>query len=94
MSTVYYKKNLFKSQLAEDKWTRKLVRINEFTQKFDNHIYSYGMMLLEMVGGRKNIDAEAIHTSEIYFPYWVYNRLEKGADLRPDGLITMKKKMR
>ena len=52
------------------------------------------MMLLEMVGGRKNIDAEAIHTSEIYFPYWVYNRLEKGADLRPDGLITMKKKMR
>ena len=31
-------------------------------------VYSNGMMLLEMVGGRKNINGEASHTSEIYFP--------------------------
>ncbi|KAL7170890.1 hypothetical protein ACSBR2_035697 [Camellia fascicularis] len=35
-------------------------------------VYSYGMMVLEMVGGRKNIDVEVNHTSEIYFPHWIY----------------------
>ncbi|XXG45373.1 hypothetical protein AAC387_Pa02g0474 [Persea americana] len=38
-------------------------------------VYSYGMMVLEMVGGRKNIDAQAENTSEIYFPHWVYNHI-------------------
>ncbi|XP_045792624.1 PR5-like receptor kinase isoform X1 [Trifolium pratense] len=50
-------------------------------------VYSYGMMLLEMVGGRKNINADASHTSEIYFPHWVYNRLDLGSNLRPDGIL-------
>ncbi|KAA8529116.1 hypothetical protein F0562_034085 [Nyssa sinensis] len=30
----------------------------------------------EMVGGRKNIDVGVDHTSEIYFPHWIYKRLE------------------
>ncbi|XXG71873.1 hypothetical protein AAC387_Pa07g1101 [Persea americana] len=38
-------------------------------------VYSYGMMVLEMVGGRKDIDAQAENTSEIYFPHWVYNHI-------------------
>ncbi|CAJ1951947.1 unnamed protein product [Sphenostylis stenocarpa] len=50
-------------------------------------VYSYGMMLLEMVGGRKNINAEANHTSEIYFPHWAYNRLKQGGELRPEGVV-------
>nr|XP_043639438.1 LEAF RUST 10 DISEASE-RESISTANCE LOCUS RECEPTOR-LIKE PROTEIN KINASE-like 2.4 [Erigeron canadensis] len=37
---------------------------------------SYGMMILEMVGGRKNIEVEVDHTSELYFPYWIYKKLE------------------
>nr|KYP32196.1 putative receptor-like protein kinase At5g39030 family [Cajanus cajan] len=52
-------------------------------------VYSYGMMLLEMVGGRKNINAEASHTSELYFPYLVYRRLELDNDLRPDEVMTV-----
>ncbi|KAL8249139.1 hypothetical protein R6Q59_006007 [Mikania micrantha] len=42
-------------------------------------VYSYGMLLLEMVGGRKNIDAGvgSGQTSEIYFPDWIYKRLHK-----------------
>jgi len=44
-------------------------------------------MLLEMVGERKNINAEVSHTSEIHFPHWVYNRLEQNSDLRTDGVI-------
>ncbi|RWR82071.1 rust resistance kinase Lr10-like protein isoform X1 [Cinnamomum micranthum f. kanehirae] len=39
-------------------------------------VYSYGMMVLEMIGGRKNIDAKAENTSEIYFPHWVYKHIE------------------
>ncbi|XP_042980643.1 rust resistance kinase Lr10-like [Carya illinoinensis] len=49
-------------------------------------VYSYGMMVLEMVGGRKNIDAEVDCTSEIYFPHWVYKRLELGEELSLQGL--------
>ncbi|KAG5572366.1 hypothetical protein H5410_062132 [Solanum commersonii] len=38
-------------------------------------VYSYGMMVLEMVGGRKNYIAERSHNSEIYFPRWAYQRI-------------------
>ncbi|KAL2626016.1 hypothetical protein GLYMA_07G095200v4 [Glycine max] len=49
-------------------------------------VYSYGMMLLEMVGVKKNINAETSQTSE-YFPDWIYKRLEQGRDLTTDGVI-------
>ncbi|KAF3431902.1 hypothetical protein FNV43_RR26638 [Rhamnella rubrinervis] len=39
-------------------------------------VYSYGMMVLEMVGGRKNVNVEVDDTSDIYFPHWIYKRLE------------------
>ncbi|KAM0055858.1 putative glycerophosphodiester phosphodiesterase, protein kinase RLK-Pelle-LRK10L-2 family [Helianthus debilis subsp. tardiflorus] len=39
-------------------------------------VYSYGMMILEMVGGRKNIEVGVDHTSEIYFPHWIYKKVE------------------
>ncbi|GLT58177.1 hypothetical protein SLA2020_310940 [Shorea laevis] len=39
-------------------------------------VYSYGMMVLEMVGERENIkNTESDHSSE-YFPQWIYRRLE------------------
>ncbi|KAA8542731.1 hypothetical protein F0562_023883 [Nyssa sinensis] len=49
-------------------------------------VYSYEMMMLEIVGGRKNVDVDVDvdvgvgHTSEIYFPHWVYKHLELGED--------------
>ncbi|XP_062110063.1 LEAF RUST 10 DISEASE-RESISTANCE LOCUS RECEPTOR-LIKE PROTEIN KINASE-like 2.5 [Humulus lupulus] len=39
-------------------------------------VYSYGMMVLEMVGGRKNVNVRVDNSSEIYFPQWIYKRLE------------------
>nr|GEY51871.1 protein kinase-like domain, concanavalin A-like lectin/glucanase domain protein [Tanacetum cinerariifolium] len=39
-------------------------------------VYSYGMMILEMAGGRKNVQVEVDHTSEIYFPHWIYKKIE------------------
>ncbi|XP_035540296.1 LEAF RUST 10 DISEASE-RESISTANCE LOCUS RECEPTOR-LIKE PROTEIN KINASE-like 2.4 [Juglans regia] len=50
-------------------------------------VYSYGMMVLEMVGGRKNIDNEGDRTSEIYFPHWVYKRLELDEELSLQSLV-------
>ncbi|KAH7839814.1 hypothetical protein Vadar_009154 [Vaccinium darrowii] len=49
-------------------------------------VYSYGMMVLEIVGGRKNISDDVDHTSEIYFPHWVYKRLELDEDLGLHGI--------
>jgi hypothetical protein len=44
-------------------------------------VYSYGMMLLEMVGGRKNVKSVAQESSQKYFPHWIYDHF--GQD---DGL--------
>ncbi|KAK3026656.1 hypothetical protein RJ639_040683 [Escallonia herrerae] len=39
-------------------------------------VYSYGMMVLEMVGGRNKIKPDVDGSTEMYFPDWIYNRLE------------------
>ncbi|KAL7240326.1 hypothetical protein ACSBR2_006056 [Camellia fascicularis] len=41
-------------------------------------VYSFGMLLLEMAGGRKNVDAKAKSSSKVYFPSWVYDHLTVG----------------
>ncbi|XP_009764286.1 PR5-like receptor kinase [Nicotiana sylvestris] len=50
-------------------------------------VYSYRMMVLEMVGGRRNYSAERSHNSEIYFPCWAYRRVVLDEDLNiRDGM--------
>ncbi|KAF5197997.1 LEAF RUST 10 DISEASE-RESISTANCE LOCUS RECEPTOR-LIKE PROTEIN KINASE-like 2.2 [Thalictrum thalictroides] len=41
------------------------------TEKSD--VYSFGMVVLEMAGMRKNFEADASKSSEMYFPGWVFN---------------------
>uniref|UniRef100_F6HWF2 Protein kinase domain-containing protein n=1 Tax=Vitis vinifera TaxID=29760 RepID=F6HWF2_VITVI len=48
---------------------------------FKADVYSFGMLLLEMVGKRKNVNAFAEHSSQIYFPSWIYNRYDQGEDM-------------
>ncbi|PON78674.1 GPCR kinase [Parasponia andersonii] len=48
---------------------------------YKSDVYSYGMMILEIVGGRKNVNVRVDNTSEIYFPHWVYKRLELDEEL-------------
>uniref|UniRef100_A0A7N0UPC7 Protein kinase domain-containing protein n=1 Tax=Kalanchoe fedtschenkoi TaxID=63787 RepID=A0A7N0UPC7_KALFE len=50
-------------------------------------VYSYGMMILEMVGGRKNVDGEKENASEIYFPLWIYKRLLLDQELELNGIV-------
>ncbi|KAI4297625.1 hypothetical protein L6164_037509 [Bauhinia variegata] len=51
----------------------------DVSYKFD--IYSYGMLLLEMVGGRTNIKKNE-ETFQVLYPEWIYNLLEGGGDIR------------
>nr|XP_027067765.1 rust resistance kinase Lr10-like [Coffea arabica] len=44
-------------------------KIGGVSYKID--VYSYGMLLMEMAGRRRNVDAHAKHSSQIYFPSWM-----------------------
>ena len=52
-----------------------------------SNVYNYGLMVLEMIGGRKNIGVSVDRTSEIYFPHWIYKHIELDEELRLQGLI-------
>ncbi|PRQ44754.1 putative glycerophosphodiester phosphodiesterase, protein kinase RLK-Pelle-LRK10L-2 family [Rosa chinensis] len=57
-------------------------------------VYSYGMLLSEMVGGRRNINTEVENTSEIYFPHWIYKRLELDEELGLQSIMNEDDKVR
>ncbi|XP_030936061.1 rust resistance kinase Lr10-like [Quercus lobata] len=44
-------------------------------------VYSFGMLLLKMASRRKNFNALADHSSQIYFPTWVYEHVSGGNDI-------------
>ncbi|KAL0382430.1 UNVERIFIED_CONTAM: Rust resistance kinase Lr10 [Sesamum calycinum] len=49
---------------------------------YKSDIYSYGMLLLDLVGGRRNFHGGGQDSSsELYFPEWMYNQLDKGEDI-------------
>ncbi|XP_045815173.1 rust resistance kinase Lr10-like [Trifolium pratense] len=57
-----------------------------FSRNFGNvsykaDIYSYGMLLLEMIGGRKNIGQLSEENFQILYPEWIHNLLE-GQDMQ------------
>ncbi|KAK5784463.1 hypothetical protein PVK06_038987 [Gossypium arboreum] len=54
---------------------------------YKSDVYSYGMMVLEMVGGRKNIDVGVSQTSEMYFPSWIYEHFDQSMNLNLKGVI-------
>ncbi|KAK3163830.1 hypothetical protein QOZ80_1AG0008840 [Eleusine coracana subsp. coracana] len=45
-------------------------------------VYSYGMMLLEMVGGRKNVKYVVETSSQNYFPEWIYDHFAQDDGLQ------------
>lgn len=52
-------------------------------------VYSYGMLVLEMVGlRRKANEAGSEQTSEKYFPDYIYDNLELGKDLELQGVMS------
>ncbi|KAF3433866.1 hypothetical protein FNV43_RR24969 [Rhamnella rubrinervis] len=51
-------------------------------------VYSFGMLLMEMARRRKITNAVADHTSQIYFPSWVYDQIIEGNDLQMEDAMT------
>ncbi|XP_052194899.1 rust resistance kinase Lr10-like [Diospyros lotus] len=61
-------------------------------------VYSFGMLLMEMAGRRRNLNAFVDHCSQVYFPSWVYNQLNKGkgieiGDANEEDELLVKKMM-
>ncbi|KAG5253310.1 rust resistance kinase [Salix suchowensis] len=55
------------------------------------NVYSFGMLLMEMVGRRKNLNALADHSSQMYFPSWIYDQVSEGKDILEDEATELKK---
>eukprot|EP01018_Ginkgo_biloba_P021707 Gb_02678 [translate_table: standard] len=59
--------------VAPEVWSRNFGPVSD---KAD--VYGFGMLLLEMVGGRKNIDLNASSSTRFCFPEWAFRQLERG----------------
>nr|XP_048330099.1 rust resistance kinase Lr10-like isoform X2 [Ziziphus jujuba var. spinosa] len=57
-------------------------------------VYSFGMLLMEMASRRKNLNAGADHTSQIYFPSWIYDQFKEGNDFDMDDATEDESKIR
>ncbi|KAJ6843549.1 rust resistance kinase Lr10-like isoform X1 [Iris pallida] len=44
---------------------------------YKSDVYSFGMLLMEMAGGRRNVNRRVDNSSQVYYPSWIYDRLEK-----------------
>ncbi|GMQ11396.1 hypothetical protein CsSME_00054050 [Camellia sinensis var. sinensis] len=49
-------------------------------------VYSYEMLVLEMVWGRENIGQSVEDTSDLYFPHSIYKKLECDRDIGLHGI--------
>ncbi|KAL4594959.1 hypothetical protein ACB092_12G056600 [Castanea dentata] len=56
-------------------------------------VYSFGMLLLEMASRRKNVNAFVDHSSQIYFPTWVYGQFSEGNDIEIEDATEEEKKI-
>ncbi|CAN6562257.1 unnamed protein product [Malus baccata var. baccata] len=58
---------------------------------FKADVYSFGMLLMEMASRRKNLNALAEHSSQLYFPSWVYNQYNEGKDFEVGEVVEEEK---
>ncbi|XP_027168541.1 rust resistance kinase Lr10-like [Coffea eugenioides] len=62
--------------MAPELFYKKIGRVSD---KAD--VYSYGMLLMEMAGRRRNGNGHVEHSSQIYFPSWIYDKFDRGEEL-------------
>ncbi|XVF87999.1 hypothetical protein PTKIN_Ptkin19aG0013900 [Pterospermum kingtungense] len=53
---------------------------------YKSDVYSYGMMVLEMVGAKENVHSAGSLTSEMNFPLWIYEHLQQEAYFNLQGI--------
>ncbi|XP_061949621.1 LEAF RUST 10 DISEASE-RESISTANCE LOCUS RECEPTOR-LIKE PROTEIN KINASE-like 2.2 isoform X2 [Populus nigra] len=54
-------------------------------------VYSFGMLLMDMVGRRKYMNALKDHSSQMYFPSWIYDQVNEGRDILEDQATEQEK---
>ncbi|XP_068471891.1 rust resistance kinase Lr10-like [Phaseolus vulgaris] len=71
-----------------------------FSRNFGNvsyksDIYSYGMLLLEMVGGRKNVDMSSPQNLHVLYPDWIHNLVDGDVHIHveDEGDVKIAKKL-
>ncbi|XP_077219384.1 uncharacterized protein LOC143853482 [Tasmannia lanceolata] len=67
----------------------ELVLLGSASDKSD--VFSFGIMLLEMVSGRKNMDLREKSYSGRYLHYWIYKRLSDQEDIGLGGFTCVNK---
>ncbi|KAF8035422.1 hypothetical protein BT93_C1450 [Corymbia citriodora subsp. variegata] len=56
-------------------------------------VYSFGMLLMEMAGRRKNVNANAEHSSQIYFPLWAYDQVNEEVRVEMEEVVEEERKL-
>ncbi|KAF7806753.1 LEAF RUST 10 DISEASE-RESISTANCE LOCUS RECEPTOR-LIKE PROTEIN KINASE-like 2.1 [Senna tora] len=54
-------------------------------------VYSFGMLLMEMAGRRRNLNPHAEDSSQLYFPLWVYDQFNEEKDIEIEDLTKEEK---
>jgi len=49
-------------------------------------VYSFGMLLMEMASKRRNLNPNANRSSQLFFPYWIYNQLTEEREIEMDDI--------
>ncbi|XP_028787997.1 cysteine-rich receptor-like protein kinase 2 [Neltuma alba] len=49
-------------------------------------VYSFGMLLMEMASRRKNLNPHVEHSSQLYFPLWIYDQFDEEKDIEIEDL--------
>ncbi|XP_058726955.1 rust resistance kinase Lr10-like [Vicia villosa] len=49
-------------------------------------VYNFGMLLMEMASKRRNLNPHADHSSQLFFPYWIYNQLIEEREIEMDEM--------
>ncbi|CAJ1972267.1 unnamed protein product [Sphenostylis stenocarpa] len=65
--------------------------IGRISHKAD--VYSFGMLLMEMTNKRKNLNPHAEHSSQLYFPLWIYKHIGKEKDIEMEDVTHEEKEV-
>ncbi|XP_047322963.1 LEAF RUST 10 DISEASE-RESISTANCE LOCUS RECEPTOR-LIKE PROTEIN KINASE-like 2.2 [Impatiens glandulifera] len=49
-------------------------------------VYSFGMLLMEMAGRRRNWNSSVDHSSQVFFPCWVFDQFNEGKNVEIEDL--------
>ncbi|XP_028787081.1 rust resistance kinase Lr10-like [Neltuma alba] len=54
-------------------------------------VYSFGMLLMEMASRRRNLNSHVEHSSQLYFPLWIYDHFDDDKDIGMEDLTEEEK---